>query len=367
MTAKNPDQRRVAVWTGGRFGPQGAKTAASLVRLGRRWRVACVVDEQQAGADAGEVLGTGRLGVPVVADIAAAGALGVDTLVIGIAPLDANDRLPGPLLRAALDALERGLDVVTGTHAHLNAHPELVAAARRAGAQLVDLRCEPPRRVLAQQPTPIPAHVVLTAGTDCSVGKMTTAILLHRQALDTGLRSAFLATGQTGAMCGAQACVIVDHALSDFVSGAVQQALLELAESGFEIVFVEGQGSVLHPAYSAVTVGLLYGAAPDTVVVCHDAGRTTRKYFDHLAVPGPAAEFAAIRALTDGYCRAELAGMSMMNLGQDGAMSGRLGVPVVDVLAPGGAATLLEAVLRHTPARAAGPRAAAASASEGAP
>lgn len=338
----------VAVWTGGQFGPQGAKTAASLIRLGRRWKVTAVVDPVHAGQDAGPLLGLPALGIPVVADVSAAATQRVDALVIAVAALSATTTLPPDIRQAALAAIDQGWDVITGTHAHLADDPDLTARAAARGVRLIDLRIEPPRTVLPAERRPRSAQVLLTVGTDCSVGKMTTAILVHRAALDRGIRSAFLATGQTGVMCGAEAGVIVDHTLSDFMGGSVDLAVTDLDRAGYDLIVVEGQGAVRHPAYSGVTAGLLFGAAPDTVIACHDPDRTARKYFPQFPPPDLPAELAAVRALVDGYCPARLAGISLLG-GADRPGYDHFGVPVVDVFAPDGAAVLLGSVLATRP------------------
>jgi uncharacterized NAD-dependent epimerase/dehydratase family protein len=230
----------------------------------------------------GDPTGPGR-GVPVVADLRAALGHDPDTLLIGIAP--AGGRLPPEWRDQILAAIRAGLDVVSGLHEFLADDPELAAAARERGVRLWDVR-RPPAGLAARVAEGLPhrrgSHVVHLAGTDCNVGKMTVALELHREAVRRGLSSGFAATGQTGIII-AGGGIPADHVISDFLAGATEGLVLEEAER-HDWVFVEGQGSLLHAAFSAVTLGLLHGSAPDLMVLCHDARRTTVR---HIGTPIP--------------------------------------------------------------------------------
>jgi uncharacterized NAD-dependent epimerase/dehydratase family protein len=345
--AISSDLDPVAVWTDGRLGLPGTKTASGLILTGARWTVACVVDVRHAGVDAGEVLGVGRLGVPVLPDLTAARGAGARSVVIGVNSMDAYTVVPARLKGFVVEAVGHGLNVICSTHARLNDDPELVRLAAAAGVELVDVRGDGPRETLSADLS-VDATVLLTTGTDCAVGKMTTALAVHREALSRGMRSAFLATGQIAAMCGADAVVQVDRIFADFITGAVQHAVHRLASAGHELVVVEGQASTLHRVYGGNAVNLLYGAAPDAIIMCHDTDRQVRAMFPGLPVPPVADELQTIADLGRRTgIPAALAGFSVF--GRKPFHEGdQHAVPVVDTRDPGAAAVLLDSVLRLT-------------------
>ena len=162
--------------------------------------------------------------------------------------------------------------MIAGLHAFLADDPELAAAAARSGARLHDVR-RPivSRRVAARRTTRVPALVVLTVGSDCNVGKMTTALELQQGLLRRQVRASFVATGQTGILV-ADRGLPVDAVPADFVAGEIEHQVLEAAREA-DVVVVEGQGALHHPGYSGVTLGLLHGTAPKAMILCHQAGR----------------------------------------------------------------------------------------------
>ena len=260
--------RRLALLAEGRFTALDAKTAVGLLRY-RPGEVAAVVDSPRAGARAQDLVGAGG-DVPVVADLDAAAARGAQALLIGVAPQ--GGELPPAWRAIVLDALGRGWDVISGLHAFLADDPELAARARAAGARLVDVRRPPARRpIAARRAAGVDALVVLTVGSDCNVGKMTVALEVQAELGRRGVRAAFVATGQTGIMIAGRG-VAVDAVPADFVAGLTEELVLEAARD-VEVVLVEGQGSLLHPGYSGVTLGLLHGSCPAAMILCHQAGR----------------------------------------------------------------------------------------------
>jgi uncharacterized NAD-dependent epimerase/dehydratase family protein len=183
--------------------------------------------------------------------------------------------LPEPWKTQVLAAIAAGLNIISGLHHFLGDDPELAEAARKYGVTIWDVRRPPDSlamRIASGRPHRSSSHVVYFSGTDCNVGKMTVALACARLAEQRGLGAAFAATGQTGIMIEG-AGIPADRFISDFLAGGVEGMVLDLAES-FDWVFVEGQGSLIHPAYSPVTLGLLHGSAPDFLVLCHEAGRT---------------------------------------------------------------------------------------------
>jgi uncharacterized NAD-dependent epimerase/dehydratase family protein len=241
-----------------------------------------VIDSQSAGRRLKDVLGFDHP-APVVASLAEGLALRPDALLIGIAPRGGG--LP-PAWRAVIrDALAAGLSVVSGLHLLLGDDPELRSLAQANGVALVDLRRPPevlrlPREASHAMDHPRP-FVLLTVGSDCNVGKMTAALEITRAARAAGVDAAFGATGQTGILIAGRG-IAVDRVIADFIAGATEAVVDELG--GVEWAVVEGQGSLLHPAYSGVTLGLLHGARPDAMILCHHVGRSQ---IDGYGIPIP--------------------------------------------------------------------------------
>ena len=339
-------QRRFVVLVEGSLGVLDAKTAVALLRYAPE-SVAALLDSTRAGTTAHEALGFGGA-IPVVGTLEAALAHAPDALLVGIAPV--GGRLPEAWRTVLLAALDAGLDLWAGLHTFLADDPELAVRARARGRRLVDLRAVPLELpVAAARVRGVAAHVVLTVGSDCNSGKMTAAWELHRGLLARGVRSVFVATGQTGILLAGRGLAI-DRVISDFTAGAAEALVLEAA-AGHDVVVVEGQGSLLHPGYAGVTLSLLHGALPHSMILCHQATRTrirhgnvpipplpdlVRRYEDALAPIRPGRVVAAAIAtfdLDDDEARFALEGQART-----------LGLPVTDPVRHG-VAPLVEAVL----------------------
>ena len=272
-------KRRIAVMAEGSFTPMDAKTALGVIRY-RPGEVVAVIDSVRAGRTCHDCVGAGG-DIPVVAGLEAAAAHDPDTLLLGIAPQGGS--LPESWRHVVAEALLRGWDVLSGLHVFLADDPELSALAHAKGCTIHDVRRPPATRfVAARRAMNTDALVVLTVGSDCNVGKMTAALELHAEISGRGVRSAFVATGQTGILI-ADHGVGVDAVAADFVAGAVERLVLDAARDA-DVVVVEGQGAIHHPAYSGVTLALMHGACPEALILCHQAGRTHMK----LADAGPA-------------------------------------------------------------------------------
>ena len=259
----------------GSFSLHGAKTASSAIRYLPE-RVTAVIDSTQAGRTVGEVLGFGGA-IPIVATLEEGLAVGdprPTALLIGVAPR--SGRLPAEWIPLVVRAVEHGLDVVSGLHDFLSDIPEIRAAAERAGVSIVDLR-RPPTDLLVStaRAREVDAFTVLTVGTDCNIGKMTAGLEIRRGLEQAGARVVFAPTGQTGILIEGWG-IAVDAVVSDFVAGAAERLVLEGAKrvGPGGIVLVEGQGSLIHPGYSGVTLGLLHGTLPSAMILCHEATRT---------------------------------------------------------------------------------------------
>lgn len=267
---------RVAILAEGLFTRKTAKTAIGVLRYAR-YQIVAVVDSTRAGTDAADHVGVGR-GVPVVATVDDAIARGADTLLIGTAA--AGGRIPDEYRPFLAHALERGVAVWNGLHERVLSDPKLAEAARRGNASVRELR-EPPNEL------PIGGHrrpregatVVLTVGSDAAVGKMTASLEIVAALRRMGEKAAFVATGQTGIAIAGEG-ISVDAVVADFIAGATEQMVCAAAEHA-DWVVVEGQGSLTHPGFSGVTLGLLHGAGPDLMVLCHDIDRLAMKGYDN--------------------------------------------------------------------------------------
>jgi uncharacterized NAD-dependent epimerase/dehydratase family protein len=280
LTAPEP---RFLILADGDFDPETSKTANSVIRYLPE-RVVAVLDRVTAGRTAQDVLGFGGA-IPVVASMDAGLALRPTAVLIGIAPM--GGRLPADWRAWLADALDAGCDIVSGLHTFLNDDPLLAERARASGRTITDIRRPPADLLVGDGKARLTAAFrVLTVGTDCNVGKMTAQLQLVRGLNDRGVRTRFVATGQTGIMIEGWG-IGVDAVVADFIAGATERITLEGAE-GADVVLIEGQGSINHPGYSGVTLGLVHGSCPDAMILCHQPSRThIGDYRDHAWLPIP--------------------------------------------------------------------------------
>ena len=271
--------RRFAVLVEGSLGVLDAKTAAVLLRYAPE-SVAVLLDTTRAGTTAQDALGYGGA-VPIVGSLEEAMAFTPDALLVGIAPV--GGLLPDAWRAVLVEALGRGLDLWAGLHTFLADDPVLAHYAKERGRTLVDLRRVPGTLPVASaRVRDVAARVTLTVGSDCNVGKMTAAWELVRALEERSERAVFVATGQTGILLAGRG-LAVDRVVSDFVAGAAEALVLDAAAAGDHVV-VEGQGSIVHPGYAGVSLGLLLGALPHAMILCHQPSRTTIR---HGAIPIP--------------------------------------------------------------------------------
>ncbi len=241
-----------------------AKTAYGVVDWRRDW---CVGQLRLPGCKA-------DTGLPDM-DIAAARAAGAKTLVVGA--VNAGGVLPEKWIASIVQAIEAGMDVASGLHDRLSSVPAIAAAAEKHGAALHDVR-HAGRLFATGKGTRRPGKRLLTVGTDCSVGKKYAALALEKAMIARGYDAAFCATGQTGVLIAERGAAI-DAVAADFISGAVEWIAPAADESHWQIV--EGQGSLFHPSFAGVSLGLLHGAQPDGFVVCHEPTRKTMRGVAH--------------------------------------------------------------------------------------
>jgi uncharacterized NAD-dependent epimerase/dehydratase family protein len=219
------------------------------------------------------------LGLPDMS-MAEARELGANTMLIGTA--NAGGTMAPEIVAAAIEALDTGLNVVAGLHHKLRENPEIVAAAKRNGRVLFDAR-DPAQGIPVGNGRPRAGRRLLTVGTDCSVGKMYTTLALERAMRQRGLAADFRATGQTGIFI-AGAGVPIDAVVADFISGAAEWISPARNDGGWDLL--EGQGSLFHPSYAGVSLGLLHGAQPDALVLCHEPTRRHMRGLPDSPIPG---------------------------------------------------------------------------------
>ncbi|HEU6445640.1 MAG TPA: DUF1611 domain-containing protein [Gaiellaceae bacterium] len=251
--------------------------------------VVAILDSERAGETYREI--------PIVATVEEAMAYGPTTATVGVATQ--GGRFPPAWRELLKGSIRAGLDVESGLHEFISKDPELAALARERGVELRDLRKPPPDlSVPTGENLQVPAKIVLTVGSDCAIGKKTVAVELDLAARKRGLKSVFVPTGQTGIAIAGWG-IAVDAVVADFLAGAAERLVVEGAQRGGELLWVEGQGSLVHPAYSGVTMGLIHGSAPHAYVLVHKAGATHVEGYPEHPLPG-------LRALIELHERASL-------------------------------------------------------------
>jgi uncharacterized NAD-dependent epimerase/dehydratase family protein len=298
-----------------------AKTAHGIVDWRREW---CLGQLRLEGCKA-------DLGITDMT-IAQAAAAGCRTMIVGVA--NAGGVLPDHWTAAIVTALEAGMDIASGLHTRLGSKPAIREAADRHGRSLLDVR-HSDQRFDTGKGTKRPGLRLLTVGTDCSVGKKYTALALEKAMRACGLDADFRATGQTGVFISGRG-VAIDAVVADFISGAVEWIAPAAADTHWDLI--EGQGSLFHPSFAGVSLGLLHGAQPDAFVVCHEPTRTTMRGVKH---PLPSIETVidhTIRcgALTNPAIRPTGIAVNTERLGEDeartllAALAERHGLPATD-------------------------------------
>ena len=344
---------RLAIFAERLFARHTGKTGHGVIRYGTR-EVVAVVDSTQAGRTASEVEPFCLHPVPIVASVREAIERGATALLIGVAPT--GGKLDPAWRPALLEAIEAGLSLEAGLHTQLADDPELSTAADRNGVALRDLRAVPPDLTVPRGPDSRPegVRVVHSVGSDTVIGKKVVTLELDRAARERGLRSVYVPTGQTGVAIAGWG-LAVDHVISDYVAGAGERLVVEGAERG-ELLFVEGQGALFHPAYSGVTLGLLHGSAPDLLVLVHKPSSTAIRNYPQLPVPPLRELVSAYEAITAPVRPARVAALAL-NTGDLGEAAARAAVAaaedetglVADDVVRFGPRRVLDAVLQALP------------------
>ncbi|HEV2590577.1 MAG TPA: DUF1611 domain-containing protein [Gaiellaceae bacterium] len=267
--------RRLLILAEGRsHDPHYGKTARGVMRY-RPEDVVVILDSQRPGEE--------LEGFPIVASVGDAMRFDPTAALVGVATQ--GGRFPPAWRELLKECIEAGLSIENGLHEFLSTDPEMVALAEQHGVELRDLRRPPAGlNVPTGENLTHPARVVLTVGSDCAIGKMTVSLELDRELRRRGVKSEFVPTGQTGIAIAGWG-ISVDAVVADFIAGAAERLVLEGVARGGELLLVEGQGSLLHPAYSGVTLGLVHGSAPHGLVLCHKAGETFVDEDERFPIP----------------------------------------------------------------------------------
>jgi len=304
--ALTSDDARVVtaiVYCEGNFGAVDGKTANGLVRNSERYEILSVIDSEKDGLDAGLVLDQLPNGIPICRDLAASLRLvdGIpDSFIFGMAPssgmLSIHER------SLIIEAMNYGMNIVNGLHEFLGDDPVFKAASLANNVTIQDVR--KPRdkkdlRMFTGQVMDLPCRRIAILGTDCAIGKRTTATILTRVLNEHGVKAVMVATGQTGLIQGARHGIALDAVPSQFCAGELEATVVEAYENGHpDVIIVEGQGALSHPAYSS-SAFILRGSCPHGVVLQHAPKRVNRCDFDKMKMPAPADEINLIQTFSE--------------------------------------------------------------------
>ncbi len=300
---KAPSPATAVVYCEANFGAIDGKTANGLVRHSERYQILSVVDSEKAGLDSGTVLGEKPNGIPIrrnLADALAHVGRVPDYFIFGIAPatgmLSKHDR------GIVLEAIGLRMNIVNGLHEFLNDDPEFAAASAVVNVKILDVRkprAKKDLRIFTGRIAEVTCPRIAVLGTDCAIGKRTTANVLTRALNAHGLKAVLVGTGQTGLIQGARYGVALDAVPSQFCSGEMEAVVVEAFHGeNPDVIVIEGQGALSHPAFSTSSL-ILRGSHPDGVVLQHAPGRAHRCDYEQMPMPTPISEINLIETFSD--------------------------------------------------------------------
>ncbi|MGB2870117.1 MAG: DUF1611 domain-containing protein [Bacteroidota bacterium] len=343
------DRRRILALAEGKFSPLRSKTAnGAIVYMPEQ--VVAVIDSTKPGMTAGQVLGYGG-DIPVVKNLEEGLRFKPTHLLIGIAP--PGGRLPDSWREDIKSAMRNKLHILSGLHTILSDDPDFATTAKETGVTITDYRKIPPESEVIPKGSwkTRPAKVVLSVGTDCNIGKMTTSIQLTKEFEQRGLKADFVATGQTGMLIRGRG-IAVDSVISDYTAGCIEKEIDQSVTEGYKYVFVEGQGALTHMGYSAVTLGLIHGSMPDAFILCHQPTRLKDDYGHTLPTLKEAIRIHEDSVAHFRKTRVVGIGMNSIGLSDDeskewsGKTEEETGLPAVDTFRFG-AGKLADALLKY--------------------
>ena len=328
------------VYCEGNFGQIDGKTANGLVRHSQAYRVLSVIDSRLEGRDSGQVLDNVSNGIPIVEDLEAAVKRQADipdTLIYGMAPstgkMSATDR------EVVLDAIALGMNIVSGLHEYLGDDSEISSAAEEASVKIRDIRKPRPSkdmRLFDGSVSKVKAIRIAVLGTDCAIGKRTTATILARELNARGIKTILVGTGQTGLMQGAKYGIAMDAVPPQFCCGELEREILAAAQGDDpDVILIEGQGALSHPAF-CTSAFILRGSQPQAVILQHAPKRAHRCDFPSMPMPEPKNEITLIEAFADtrviGITLNHEAMTDTEVIRAIDSLSRDLGIPVTDAL-----------------------------------
>lgn len=339
-TVKKETQPTAVIYCEGNFGAVDGKTANGLVRYSETYEILSVIDSTCESQDSGAVLGDAPNGIPVYDDLDDAldhARPLPDYLIFGMAP--ASGMLSPHERGVVLDGISRGLNIVNGLHEFLNDDPEFAAAAAAANVNILDVRRPRDKkdlRLFSGRISEVTCPRIAVLGTDCAIGKRTTARILTQALNDLGVNAVMIGTGQTGLIQGARYGLALDAVPSQFCSGELEATVLEAFENeNPDVIIIEGQGALSHPAYSTSSF-ILRGSCPNGVVLQHAPARVNRCDFEGMPMPTPASEISLIES----FSQTTVIGVTLNheNMTDDEVTTaitqyeGELDIPVTDAL-----------------------------------
>ena len=297
-SGKSVRTRTAIVYCEANFGGIDGKTANGLVRSSEKYEILSIIDSEKAGQDSGSVLDGEPNGIPIVRDLAHALERAEqlpDYFIFGIAP--ASGMLSTSERKLVLNAIDHGMNIVNGLHEFLNDDPEFVAACVKSDVVIRDVRRPRPKKdlhVFSGRIAEVTCPRIAVLGTDCAIGKRTTATILTRALIKRGIKAVMIGTGQTGLIQGARYGLALDAVPSQYCAGELEATIVEAFEGEDpDVIFIEGQGSLSHPAYSTSSF-ILRGSCPDGVILQHAPKRQHRCDFEQMKMPSPASEINLI-------------------------------------------------------------------------
>lgn len=341
--------RRILILAEGKFSLLRSKTANGAIAY-LPSEVIGVIDSTRTGMTAQQVLGYGGE-IPIVKNLDEGLRLQPTHLLIGIAP--SGGQLPDDWRETIKSAIGARLHVLSGLHTILSDDQEFAGLSAEYGVPITDYRTIPPEAEVVSEGTwrTRSAKTVLTVGTDCNIGKMTTMLQLQKEFTIRGLKSDFVATGQTGILIRERG-IAVDSIISDYIAGCIEREIDQSVAEGYDYIFVEGQGALTHMGYSGVTLGLIHGTMPDAMILCHQPTRLKDDY--GLMLPDLNRVIRLHEEVVKFFKETKVVGIGLNSVGLTDAESHQAaekieretGVPTVDTFRFG-AAKLADALIRY--------------------
>ena len=341
----------------GQFGKPPGKTAAGLIRHSLRFEVLGVIDSTKAGKDAGEVLDGKKNGIPIFASMEDALhklLKAPQWLIIGVATV--GGMLPKEFRPLITSSIENGINIISGLHEWIGQDPEFSEQAGRRGVKIVDIRKEPPLSKMHHYTgaaCKMQAIRIPILGTDAACGKRTTGVILTKELNSRGIKTIFVATGQTGLLQGSKYGIPLDAIRGDYVVGELENAIVQAYENEHpQVIIIEGQGALSHPAYVTGSRAIVSASCPSTIVLQHAPARAYRSYHPELKIPNSTIdrELELIKV----YAKSDIIGIAINHEGMARAevevkikeYEKTYGVPACDALVDG-TAKIAEAIIRR--------------------